>query len=388
MSVLRATPNTVREYYKYSIQSWTQPTLTCNGEVVDNFSAINYYHAFLPNTTYGTIYRDESRAWFELYMHSPLGIVPKSFSFYVQNRTDASSPAYNIKFYGTNEDWVMNTLISSGASNSGRNNVNTGAWAEAWDIVGTSGNVGENKTGTIDMSTNTKLYRWFRFECSTNGSAYNDRLTIKNFNLTGEQRVIVSGTANDYDFYVDRPLRSISYANYGTKASSNYKEETFFRPTVISDTITYKEDANYLYYTNSSNGNIEVKGTSYGVDTAKAFNPTLGAKRVRPLSATFTSTTVSSQWNSNCCILGWYGNNAGQYWTTTLYTHSTTFNGATKGTYNVTWNNAPFQYWWTFTPRGTGWSSSTQTLAGTIKNIVWEVENNSSSVPDIRYYAL
>lgn len=383
-NLYKGVPNTVRKYYKYSEQSWVQPTLEYDMQIVDNFCVYNYYHAFLPNTTYATFYRNQNRGWLEVYMYSPTGIIPKSFSFYVQNRTDASSGAYNIAFYGTNEDWVMHTPIPSGCNNSTRNGINTGDWAAAWTTIGTSANVGDGKSGTVDMSSNTQYYKWMRFECSTAGSTNNDRLTIKNFQLSGTQRTIVESTSSDYDFYVDNPLRSLVYQNNGTKPEDNYYIDTYFRPNVTSDTITYKETSSSQTFTSSSIGSL---GIGVAINIEKAFNPTLGTKRVRPISATFTSTTVSSQWRYGF-INAYSGYENGNYRAESL---SSYFDGKTKGTYNITWNystsTSGFNYWWAFAPEATGWQSGTQTLAGTFTNIVWEVEGNGTVI-DERYYAL
>lgn len=98
-------------------------------------------------------------------------------------------------------------------------------------------------------------------------------------------------------------------------------------------------------------------------------------KKVRPKSFTWTCTTTSTQWNNG--YVGYrhqsYSSTMGEMFTCgDKSSVSITKNGVTNVTCPST---LPFEQCWVLIAIGTGWQSGTQTLAGTITNIIWEVES-------------
>lgn len=396
-----------RKYYKYNEVDWSQPTLTNNFIVQDNFSARGYYNLFYPNTGKAYYYRDEVRCWAEVYMYSPNGIIPKNFTFGIEYPDNTSSDPYNIKFYGTNQDWVMSTLIPFGATNETRNSINQGAWAAAWEVIGSSA----NNARSIDMSSNTKKYKWLRLELSTRGVAYDDSITLKNLCLYGKSIEIVEGTAEDYDFYRDEykyePLiKEMTYVE-----SENYELGGFLRGCISIDTLSMTSkltkkggsvltwSPNSLTKTSSLIGNL-LSGTTFpasyaAVDPSLLFSPTGGTKRVRPLRAKFNCTKATKD---SSTIVSSSGIQACAYEAdgTCKQSQGTGDVAFETGEHSVAWDSLPFYPYWSFNVNAwnqtSGSASSPSylnvTFTGNIYDVVWEVENEGYLIPVNHNYML
>ena len=347
--------NTERKYYKYTYSNFVQPVLT------SNFSDPSFIVTGTSDTSNWKLYDGSTSTGYKKYS---AGNRP-AFTSYISLDKPTCFTGFTVEQRKDNEDNKKGHYYILSYSYDGINYT---------DIINTGLKSANQFTETFE---NNVYCRYYKFYASPKGGYDNDEINVKEFSFTGTVRDTVESTASDYDFYIDKPLVSLVYQDNGTKQGSNYYVNMLLRPNVVQDTITYKATASAVTYTSSSIGTF--MGTA--VDTTKAFNPTLGAKRVRPISATFTSTTISSQFNI-ANIRAFYGTPLGS-WSLTFRDDSSTFTGNTKGTYDVTWEDAPFEYWWAFAPVGTGYVSGTQTLQGTFKNIVWEVENTGSTVPNI-----
>ena len=171
-----------RHYYKYEYQDWTQPKLTGNEIFINDFLAKSNYNAFYSNTGTIRLYVDEKTGWIRVQMQTNKPFIATKFTFHVASQaeagSDANGNAYKTSFEGSNNgvDWVT---------------------------IGTSPTVKEGKNGTIDMSSNTTPYTYFKLNTRNGGKAYDDLLVISKLRLYGKMREIVEGTSSDYDFYRD-----------------------------------------------------------------------------------------------------------------------------------------------------------------------------------------
>ena len=135
--------------------------------------------------------------------------------------------------------------------------------------------------------------------------------------------------------------------------------------------MTYKETSSAITQTSAN----------LGTDFPKRYNPLSltvlseadsNLKRVRPVSLTWTCTTTSSQWANGQVIAT--GNDG--FSGTVSNTSESYYVSKSKGvTSSVVFSNLQFRRYWFFANMASGWASGTQTFAGTITNIVWEVEN-------------
>ena len=360
--------DTERKYYKYTYSNFVQPVLTSNVSdpsfIVTGTSDTSNWKLYDGSTSTGyTKYSAGSRPAFTSYISLDK---PTCFTgFTVEQRKD-------------NDDNRLGHYYILSYSDDGINYT---------DIINTGLKSANQFTQTFE---NDVYCRYYKFYASPKGGSNNDEINVKEFSFTGTVRDAVESTESDYDFYIDKPLTSLAYENHGTKTQPNYNINILLRPNVVQDTITCKQTSSGMVLSSSSIGTIKNASNVYSnIDTTKAFNPTLGTKKVRPRSATFKSTTVSSQF-TNAHIHAYNGSSSSINWGDSLYIPSSPFAGNIKDTYDITWSyieDSGFNYWWAFAPFSLSYQSGTQTLAGTFNNIVWEVEG-SGDIIDERYYAL
>lgn len=357
--------NTERKYYKYTYSNFVQPVLT------SNFSDPSFIVTGTSDTSNWKLYDGSTSTGYTKYS---AGNRP-AFTSYISLDKPTCFTGFTVEQRKDNEDNKKGHYYILSYSDDGINYT---------DIINTGLKSANQFTETFE---NNVYCRYYKFYASPKGGYDNDEINVKEFSFTGTVRDTIESDESDYDFYIDKPLISLVYEDHGTKTQPNYRVNILLRPNVVQDTITYKETSSAQTYTSSSIGAIV--GSS--VNTTKAFNPTNGVKRVRPISATFKTTTVSNQFYSAKIYAFYYNSETPQTaWDTTyMYMSNSTFTPV-SGTYNVSWKyngDEGFNSWWAFTPKGYGWSSGTQTLAGTFNNIVWEVEGEGTVI-DERYYAL
>lgn len=181
-------PNT--KYYKFT--SWTQPTLTSNGIMgVSNFACyanrsydatpVNAYQAFSPNTGYVASYKSLAYSTLYIYFQSKNYLKLSNFSFYIpiKNSNNDTGGGY------------ANTLKLEGF------NANTNSWEQLAYIAGGT-NMG-NKTHTMNLSTNSKYYKLYRFQGRTGGGGHHDEIDISNITITAQQAAECE--KGQHDFY-------------------------------------------------------------------------------------------------------------------------------------------------------------------------------------------
>jgi hypothetical protein len=177
-------------YYKWT--NWTQPTLTANGIMgVSNFACyanrsydatqVNVYQAFSPNTGYIASYKSLAYSTLYIYFHSKNYLKLSNFSFYIpiKNSNNDTGGGY------------ANTLKLEGF------NANTNSWEQLAYIEGGT-NMG-NKTHTMNLSNNTKYYKYYRFQGRTGGGGHHDEIDISNIKITAQQAVECQ--RGQHDFY-------------------------------------------------------------------------------------------------------------------------------------------------------------------------------------------
>lgn len=216
-----------RTYYKY--QSWTQPTLTSNGTMgTSNFACYAYssadathqdaYLAFSPNTGYVGTYDALAVSTLYILFESKNPLLISKLSFYVpingtQNDYNGGW-AENLYLYGANEK---------------------GAWEQIGYIAG-GADMGD-KTHTMDLSSNTKPYKLFKFQGSTKGTGHNDELDISQIQITAKQGVV--STSNNYDFYVEKDVYK------AVKEIPKMNVEVVGNPTIKDGIISGFSSGNY-----------------------------------------------------------------------------------------------------------------------------------------------
>lgn len=183
-------------YYKWA--NWTQPTLKSNGTLgvstlacyayrSYNSAWVDCYSAFSPNTGYIGAYKSLASSTLYIYFYSKNYLKISNFSFHVpiKNTNNDASGGYAkaLTLYGYNPK--------------------TRGWEQLAYIAG--GSSMGNKTHTMNLSNNTKYYKYYRFQGTTGGGGHMDEIDISNIKITAQQAVVSNST--DYDFIEE----SLSY---------------------------------------------------------------------------------------------------------------------------------------------------------------------------------
>ena len=183
------------KYYKYVYEDWEQPVLTANGTMggdsfavssnVSQYSGNDVYYLFNGNTT--TSFHSTSgvtTGYIDLYNHNPLKIT----NILVNNQNasqsaNRASTAGNI--YGSNNgsDWELITSYTNTVQ-------------------------GINEQWNIDLSSNTKGYKYYRIE-STEGST-GGYWTIGELTITAQEQHVTESTKDDYDYVAPNKIKDIS----------------------------------------------------------------------------------------------------------------------------------------------------------------------------------
>lgn len=165
-------------YYKYVYNEWTQPTLTANNSFKNGFAANSNYDAYSPNSGNIYVYGDEVQAWIRVTMRTEQPFIATKFEFTTSTGWGAASGAYSTSFQGSND---------------GTN----------WTTIGTAPDTGEGQKVTVDMSSNTTSYKYFKLNVRNGGWAYEDALSIYGLKLFGKMRSTAEGTSSDYDYKIE-----------------------------------------------------------------------------------------------------------------------------------------------------------------------------------------
>lgn len=170
-------PNyTKRHYWKYQYLQWTQPVLTQNGTIGGDSFAVdgpstgtNYpVWAAFGNTTLFWAATDSTSVAVTLYLYNPNPL--KVSSLYWKIKDNNRYPT-TWEWYGSNDNQTW-TLINNGTNNSGE--------------------------FTLSFD-DTNGYTYFKLYMPTNNRGVN----AQTITLTAQERVVVAGTEQDYDFYTD-----------------------------------------------------------------------------------------------------------------------------------------------------------------------------------------
>ena len=173
----------IRKYYKYQYSSWTQPVLSANGTIGGNSFAVDSYNSYGNNYAYyafdgvtsGTnnVWSPSSLpAYITIYNPSPLNITSITVTDWSQHFARTGT------IEASNDNITYTTLTSWTSTNS----TSFGQW-------------------TIDLSSNTGYYKYYRYKVETStSSSYANTVEIT---LTATQRTATTGTSSDYDYYED-----------------------------------------------------------------------------------------------------------------------------------------------------------------------------------------
>ena len=181
---MKAYAEKVKKYYKYQDVAWVQPVLSSAGTLGGNSFAVyatstwaGYSVVNAVDANAGSYWLSEfqSGAPFTFYNPVPIKVTKIVVS---RQHTDTGIQAYTGKVEASND-----------------NNI----WEEVGSFTGGTWNGGF----TVDMSSNTGYYKYYKI---TPTSASNNTWGIANLTITADQREVVDGTESDYDYYIEIPL--------------------------------------------------------------------------------------------------------------------------------------------------------------------------------------
>lgn len=230
-----------RKYYKYTYTDWAQPTLTANGtvggdsfavEATTSSSSYPAYKAF--DNTNGYWIANTVSAYTTFYNPKPLKVT----NLHVKNPnySDHNYASLAGVIYGSddNSNWVEIAQYTNSV---------LGNLAE-WDI---------------DLSTNTKFYKYHKIQ---NTKSNKDWVGFAEITITAKEVTPVESTIDDYDYYEYESLKNYilarnkrNYYKYGTEPNATIVGS----PTINNGVVSGFSTSNYLVLDNKykSNNNAE-----------------------------------------------------------------------------------------------------------------------------------
>ena len=178
MAVLRKE----RKYYKYQYETWTQPTLSANGNLGGYSFACTQSNAY--NSEYAYLAFDSSNS--------------------TQFTTNGNTGSLTI--YNPNPLNITNIVITNGFQSSYVRPISSGSIEGSndnvtWTTLGSFTNTNKTvlATWSIDLSGNTGFYNYYRFNLVGDGSY----ARITEMTITALEKTIIESTSSDYDYYED-----------------------------------------------------------------------------------------------------------------------------------------------------------------------------------------
>lgn len=184
---MKAYKETIRTYYKYVYDSFSQPVLSANGTIGENAFAVlpsaqdNSYpcwKAFDNNTSTFWCTAAKTLANQNIVMYNPVQLNVTGISITNKNNNNAAITAGTV--YGSDDNLNWNELTTF------TNSVTTAL--SVW---------------SIDLSGNTEYYKYYKLAITSSGGASNNRGAITEVSLTATERTVEESTSSDYDFYID-----------------------------------------------------------------------------------------------------------------------------------------------------------------------------------------
>ena len=181
--------NTIeRKYYKYSYSTFIQPVLN------DNNLLGGYQFAIEPSSIYSSYY-----AW-HAFDNSSSSWIPNA-------RYADTTPEYmimcNPKPLNVTSIQIQNSTTNNTAFVSG--DVQYSDDGNTWTTITTWTNSTQtaNATWNIDLSSNTGYHQYYKLNISEWKHNGNYARSVGEITLIGTERTVTSGTASDYDYYLD-----------------------------------------------------------------------------------------------------------------------------------------------------------------------------------------
>lgn len=186
---MKAYKETVRTYYKYVYDAFSQPVLSANGTIGENAFAVEPSAQLSGYEGYKAFDDTTSTFWAPVSATNPAGqyiIIynPNELnitSIDMRNRSDSANNAITSGIiYGSNDgtSWTEITTFTNSVSTAG------GTWL-------------------IDLSGNTDYYKYYKLYISTGGYSSNRSCGLAEVSITATERTAEESTSSDYDFYVD-----------------------------------------------------------------------------------------------------------------------------------------------------------------------------------------
>lgn len=230
------------KYYKYTYEAWIQPVLSANGTLGGDSFACLQSNTYQSDLAFKAFDNSTSTAWTNngntgsLTFYNPVRLLVTNFQ--ITN--------------GANASYVR--AIRSGTVYGSDNNID-------WESIKTFTNAVYTASGVwnIDLSTNTKGYKYYKLDVVGDGSY----AIIANLKITATQQTSVESTADDYDYTVgDGSMKFDEVVIESDIVASNYTGYTFtalacyvpeLNKVILNDIYTgsgngfeYNTEENYL----------------------------------------------------------------------------------------------------------------------------------------------
>lgn len=175
---MKAVKETIRKYYKYQYQDWTQPVLTANGVIGQDHFAVMAKHT--SSIAYRAFDGSTTSAWSSaatdstdyLIFYNPKPLLISNIECH--NYTWITG---QWKLYGSNDN-VSYELLASGTNTQASGSFN------------------------IDLSANNKAFKYYRMDSLSIVGAY-QRVGWGELKITAKVQEVIESTEEDYDFYKD-----------------------------------------------------------------------------------------------------------------------------------------------------------------------------------------
>jgi hypothetical protein len=245
-------------YYKYTYESWTQPTLSANGSMGGSSFACTgsaetnsngdrkFFHAFDNNSD--TYWRNNSGSgYITFYNPKPLKVTNIKWSYFYSHPTGG-----NVQGSDNNSTWT--TIVTWTNSTAGDFN--------------------------IKLNSNTKYYKYYKINIT---GVNNDVIHCKGLTITAEERTgSVESTEDDYDYSVfnDGSIKQIYKGS--TAMALAYKGSTLIWSIYpVNGTVFEKSAAGTYTFTPLASGAYEISLVGPGSGGACAGDQSKYASKSR-----------------------------------------------------------------------------------------------------------
>ena len=285
------------KYYKYQYSTFTQPSLSGNGSMGGTSWAVagkgsggtpdanNPYQAVYPQTGTYNIYNKGGQPSLTVTMYTPNPTVITSATF-TALWGNYSDSYVNIRFRASNDNNTWTTLYPQASLHEG--------------------------TQTITFN-NSNTYKYYELYVLTTGGGYHDGIRLSSIKLTGQNKVSIAGTANDYDYTTTTSTYKIFKCTQSNTNCLTYIPNDI-NLTLSNGTLTLKAGSK-VYLPNGNSYILPNDVTRTGGSANKTqmiFFSTGGYFRLRDIDKLHTGSTAPSSpnyhtwWDTTNKVINFY----------------------------------------------------------------------------------